>query len=471
MSTVGERLERIPFGRFHIGLLLIGGTGYAFDGLDSAIIAFVLPVLGHLWSLDAVHVGMIGSATYVGFFWGAMFAGLVGDRIGRRPVMMWALALFCFASLVSAVMVDFGSFIICRIAAGIGTGAESAIVAPFLAEFAATRYRGAFSSVLAGFFSLGFLGAAALGYLLVPVQPYGWRLALALTAAPVVLLLWWRRVLPESPRWLESVGRSGESALILDHIEARARASGHDIPFTPLNKVSVDRVKQAKPSLSEQFMGLWAPAQRRATAVSWAVWLSITFAYYAIFTWIPSLLMARGMTMSHSFAFSIAIYAAQLPGYLSAAAAVEFLGRRATISLYLAASAVGAFALGEAGSTSMLLVEAVILAFCLSGAYSGVYAYTPELFPTRLRATGNGTASAVGRIGAIISPTLVGWLIPRTGFLGVLVLISAALFFGMITVVLFGPRTEGRSLESIDTKQAGRADDDADSALELRSPS
>ena len=108
-----------------------------------------------------------------------------------------------------------------------GTGAESAIIAPYLAEFVARRYRGSFTGALAGFFSFGFVAAALLGYFIVPAYDNGWRIVLVITAVPVVMLLWWRRALPESPRWLESRGREKEAEAVLDKIEAGFAREGH----------------------------------------------------------------------------------------------------------------------------------------------------------------------------------------------------------------------------------------------------
>ena len=211
MVSIADRLERLPFARFHRRLLLLGGLGYSFDALDAAIVAFVLPALIAQWSLSGVQAGVLASATYAGYFVGAFVAGTAGDIVGRRRIMMYALVVYCAASLVSAFATSPRWFFAARMVAGVGIGAESAIIAPFLAEFVASSYRGRFIGALAGFFSFGFLAAALLGYLVVPAGPWGWRLAIGITAAPVVLLLWWRRALPESPRWLESQGRHAES--------------------------------------------------------------------------------------------------------------------------------------------------------------------------------------------------------------------------------------------------------------------
>jgi putative MFS transporter len=114
--------------------------------------------------------------------------------------------------------------------AGFGAGAESAIIAPYLSEFVARRYRGTFTGALAGFFSFGFVAAALLGYFIVPAHPQGWRIVIFITALPVVLLLWWRRALPESPRWLESQGRAAEADVIMDAMESDHLRRGQALP-------------------------------------------------------------------------------------------------------------------------------------------------------------------------------------------------------------------------------------------------
>ena len=452
MSSIAARIERIPFNPFHMQLLIIGGLGYAFDGLDAAVVAFVLPVLRKSWSLTSIQVGFLGSATYIGFFFGALFAGLIGDAIGRKAVMMWALLIYCAASVASAFMQDWPTFLGCRIIAGAGTGAESAIIAPFLTEFVASRYRGRFTGSLAGFFSFGFVGAALLGYFIVPLHPDAWRFVLVLTAVPILMLLWWRRSLPESPRWLASRGREAAADAIVTKMEQRAERAGHVLP-APVTVAAQPVDIGADRSFFGKLALLWAPGLARITAMTWVMWVSITFSYYAFFTWIPSLLVASGMTITRSFGYSIAIYLAQIPGYFSAAYMNEKIGRQKTIASYMILGGVSAIGLAVAGTDHTVMLAGICLSFFMNGTYAGVYAYTPELFPTEIRATGMGTASSVGRIGAIVSPILVGWLYPHFGFAGVFGTTTVVLLIGALSVITMGIQTRNRSLEDISAEE------------------
>ena len=183
------------------------------------------------------------------------------------------------------------------------------------------------------------------------------------------------------------------------------------------------------------------------------MWLSITFSYYAFFTWIPSLLVESGMTITRSFGYSIAIYLAQVPGYFSAAYLNERIGRQATIASYMVLGGVSAVALALSHSDGTVMLAGICLSFFINGTYAGVYAYTPEIFPTELRATGTGTASAIGRLGAIASPVLVGWLYPHFGFGGVFGTTTAVLLIGALAVMVMGVKTRNRSLEDITAEE------------------
>ncbi|MCC8962549.1 MFS transporter [Bradyrhizobium sp. Pear76] len=451
MSMISARIERLPFARFHVHLLLMGGLGYLFDAMDAAVLAFILPVLRTAWGLTNVETGVLGSSTFVGYLFGALLAGMLGDLIGRRAVMMSALALYSAASLVSAAVDSWPAFFAARVVAGMGTGAESAIIAPYLAEFVARRYRGAFTGALAGFFSFGFVAAALLGYFIVPAYENGWRIVLVITAIPVVMLLWWRRSLPESPRWLESRGRVKEAEAVLDKVEAAFAREGRILP-PPVVEPAGPAVSSG--TLLSNFAALLAGRQARITTMTWIMWLSITFSYYSFFVWIPGLLVQNGMSITKSFGYSLAMYCAQVPGYFTAAFFNERIGRQSTIASYMTLGGASALGLAFAASDGQIMAAGLLLSFFMNGTYAGVYAYTAEVFPTAIRTTGAGLASAIGRIGAIIAPILVGYLYPNFGFAGVFGVTTTVLLIGAVTVLLMGVPTRGRSLEDIASEAA-----------------
>jgi MFS transporter, putative metabolite:H+ symporter len=446
--TLLARLDRLPLSRPHYKLLLIGGLGYTFDAMDAAVVAFLLPSAKEVWALDNAQLGLIGSAAPFGFLFGAIAAGILGDRIGRKKVMMYALAFYAAFSVVAAFAPNYELFLAARVLAGAGAGAESAIIAPFLSEFVPARRRGWFVGALAGFFSFGFVGAALIGRFVVTPLPEGWRIAQIITALPIVMLLWWRRSLPESPRYLLAKGRREEAEQVVVAMEREVeKATG---PLPPVPEAAVEPPTETpKVGLLTALRFLWSRAMARRTAVIWTIWFVITFSYYGFFSWIPTLLIERGITVTRSFEFSIIIYLAQIPGYFSAAWLTERLDRKHTIALYLCGSAVSAFWLSQTDAPWSITLAGAVLSFFLNGTYAGLYSYTPEVFPTWIRASGTGLASAFGRVGSILAPTIIGLSAASLGFGGVFGLTTAVLSVGVICVLVFGLSTAGRSLEEL----------------------
>ncbi|WP_321960747.1 MFS transporter [Paraburkholderia sp. J7] len=453
MSTVAARLERLPLAGFHRKLLLIGGLGYMFDGLDSSSLAFLLPVVSKLWHLTSAETGLVASSTYIGYFFGAFLSGVLADVIGRRRIMMSALAIYCAASMASATAQDWHTFFALRILAGFGSGAETVVIAPFLAEFVPRRYRGMFCGALVGFMSFGYLSSSILGYTVVRNFADGWRYLAVLTSLPVVMLLWWRRTLPESPRWLESRGRSAEADTIVRAIESRFEQEG--IALAPVGSPgAIPAAAQGSGSALQNVLTLFSRRLVGTTAVSWLMWFSVAFAYYSFFSWIPSLLVKEGLTLTKSFGYSIAIYGAQIPGYFSAAWLNERIGRKGVVASYMTLGGLAAIALAFSHTGVQITVAGVCLSFFMNGAFAGVYAYTPEVFPTAVRTTGTGSSSSFGRIGSVSAPILVGLVYPAFGFFGVFAMTTTVLLAGACVVFFLGIETRNRSLEDIEASGA-----------------
>lgn len=449
---LSARLDRLPLSRPHMVLLLIGGLGYTFDGMDSAVVAFLMPDVKTAFSLSNVQLGMIAAAAPFGFLFGAFLAGYLGDKIGRKKVMMYALAVYAIASLVGAGSWNFEVFLVARIIAGAGAGAESAIIAPFLSEFVPSHRRGWFIGTLAGFFSFGFVAAALIGRFVVPAFPEGWRWAQVITFLPILFLLWWRRKLPESPRYLLNAGRTAEAEAVVAELEAKVRrATKAELP--PIDPNHALEAEPQKFAFVKALAFLWGPQMWRVTSVTWIIWFVITFSYYGFFSWIPTLLVSKGLTITTSFTFSLYIYLAQIPGYFSAAWVNERLDRKYTIAIYLAGSALSAFWLSQMTDPVLITFAGIFLSFFLNGTYAGVYAYTPEVFPTWVRATGVGLSSSFGRIGSITAPLIIGAFASQWGFVGVFGMTTAVLVIGIAVTLLFALRTAGRSLEEITTTE------------------
>jgi putative MFS transporter len=456
-----RRLERLPMTWVQVRLLLIGGLGYTFDAANNAALGFILPPVTQVFGLTDQLTGLMASSVMIGYLFGAFFAGTLGDLIGRKRFLIWALAIYCVATLCAAVAPNWQLLFFGRTVAGFGTGADAAIVAAYLSEFIQSRYRGRYIGSLAGFFSFGFVIAALLGYLVVPVYASGWRIIQVLTALAPLPLLWWRRSLPESPRWLLQQGRLDEAVRVVAALEASVvRRTNKPLPSLETYEMAPVTVRRGG-TFSQNLKSLWSRSLRRNTAMLWLLWFSITFSFYGFFNWMPSLMVKQGLTITKSFGYAIVMYVAQIPGYYSAAFLNEKLDRKWTIILYMLGGAGSAFAMTNAGRDPFkITLFGFWLSFFMNGTYAGMYAYTPEVYPTSFRTTGMGVASAFGRVGGILAPLIIGLTFARIGFGGVFFMITAVLLTGALAVAILGIRTTGRTLEQItsaETEQDAKA--------------
>jgi putative MFS transporter len=452
--SIVRRLERLPMTWAQRKLLFMAGMGLTFEAEDLAIIAFIMTPVARLFHLTSYETGLLGSAAFIGYLFGAFLAGTLGDLFGRKVVMMYALGIFCVATLFAAGSQTWQFLFWCRLVAGIGLGAEAAIVCPFFSEFVPGKSRGIYIGSLCGFFSFGFVIAALLGYNIVPASPNGWRTVLVLSALPVVLLLWWRRGILESPRWLITEGRTSEAEEIVATLERRVKRWAGELPSP--DSVPMPVLSLQKPKFFQNLGALWARENTRTTTMLWILFFSISFSYYGLTTWIPALLVREGMTITKSFGYSLVIYSAIPVGYYAGALVCDWLDRKWTIALCMLGGGLAAIPMIFVRKESLILFFAFLLYVFMSGVYSPMYAYSSEIYPTNIRATGLGVASAFGRLGAIGAPILIGASVARIGFGGVFAVAMAVLLVGAAGTAILGVSTTGKTLEQITADQLGR---------------
>jgi putative MFS transporter len=248
-------------------------------------------------------------------------------------------------------------------------------------------------------------------------------------------------VLPESPRFLAEHGRAAEA----DAIVRRVEREGGGALITVAKPVPPERSVAGTASIGALFARRYA----RRTLMLWILWFGITLTYYGMFTFLPSLLAGRGLSVVRSNEYFFISTLAQVPGYFSAAWLVERVGRRPTLVAYLLGSAGAAYLFGNSGAGNDAVVYAALLSFFNLGAWGVVYTLSPELYPTALRATGAGAAAAVGRIGGIIGPFLTPTLTGSLGQSGVFGVFVGLLLLTAAAVGLLSEETRGKSLEEI----------------------
>lgn len=428
--TLAARMDALPFTRRHLRVVTGSGIGWALDAMDVGLISFIIAVLAEQWSLTPGERGWIASIGFVGMAIGAALGGLLADRLGRRQVFALTLLVYGVATGASALVSGIAMLLVLRFFVGLGLGAELPVASTYVSEFAPARIRGRLIVILEAFWAIGWTAAALIGYFVIPASEDGWRWAFALGAVPAVYALVVRWGLPESPRWLASRGRIAKAERVVESFEASA-----GVVHTPAIRKEGVRETLARTS-SGRVRALWAPEFRLRTASIWLVWFCVNFSYYGAFIWIPSILVAAGYDLVKSFGFTLIITLAQLPGYAVAAWLIEVWGRRLTLSVFLVGSAVSAVLFGTATGDAAVIASGMALSFFNLGAWGALYAVTPEIYPTSLRATGTGWAAGVGRIASIIAPLAVPVLLGAGG--APLTFVVLAVFFVVAAVAAWG---------------------------------
>ncbi|MBN9645155.1 MFS transporter [Corynebacterium mendelii] len=437
--TRSARLAELDFTRKHGKLLGASGIGWALDAMDVGLIAFVIAALGTHWGISAEQKSWIVSIGFVGMAIGATAGGLLADRIGRRTVFALTLVIYGAATGATALVGGIGMLLVLRFLVGLGLGAELPVASTLVSEFAPTKIRGRLVVILEAFWAVGWLAAALIGYFVVAGSDNGWRWALALGAVPAVWAIVVRLHAPESVRFLESKGKTRQADAVVAEFEASPKVTVLPRVFHPSGYTESAVTKQAAPARG----GLFGADLRRRTIGLWVVWFCINFAYYGAFIWIPSILTSQGFTLFKSFEFTLIMTLAQLPGYFCAAWLIEVWGRRTTLAVFLVGSAAAAGFYGLAGSVSTIIIAGCALSFFNLGAWGALYAISPELFPTRVRGTGTGSAAGVGRIASIITPLLVP-VFMAAGGAGLTFGVFAAAFFLAAGATFLLPEQKGQ---------------------------
>lgn len=432
------RLDRLPFNAAHRKLLVASGIGWAFDAMDVGLVSFVVAAIAadpH-FNLNATEKSWVLSVGFVGMAIGAALGGYFADRVGRKTVFTATLVIFGLANAGMACSWTLVALLIARFIIGLGLGAELPVASTLVSEFSPTRYRGRMTVLLESFWAVGWIIAAAIGAFVIPnTGDWGWRWALLIGALPLLYAVVTRAHIPESVRFLESKGREDEAEQAVRYFE---QASGVAPVASP----------KAEPLPAIRTRELFGHQYLARTVAIWLTWFFVNFSYYGAFTWMPSLLADQFGSLTSSFGYTLIISLAQLPGYFLAAWLVEIWGRRRTLSVFLAVSAVAAFAFSQAGSVAAVIGFGMLLSASNLGAWGVLYAVTPEIYPTRLRGAASGAAAAVGRVAAIIAPLLVPWFLTLSGGNKTVafVIFAVAFVLGCIAALCL-PERKGLDLE------------------------
>jgi putative MFS transporter len=433
VDDIVARLERLPTSWWQVKARIIVGVATFFDAFDALAIASVLPVIVPLWKLTPPQIGLMISAGFLGQLLGALLFGWIAERYGRMTAMIWSIALFAVMSLACALAWDYNSLLVLRTIQGVGLGGEVPVAAVFISELAKAQGRGRFVLLYELVFPIGLVAASLAGLWVVP--HLGWQYMFVIGAVPALLALVLRSLLPESPRWLAVHGRNAEAQAAMALIERETqKATGAPLP--PVKPVVSTSDKAA--ALTD----LFGPLYLRRTLVVWVIWFSAYFVNYGLSIWLPTLYRTVfKLPLDVSLRYG-------LLGTLICALTIDHVGRRAWFAFSFAAAtlALATLALFSAPSAEQVLTFMTIAYFFISTINIGVYLYTPELYPTRVRAIAVGTATAWLRFASIIGPTVVGMMLAG-GLPSVFATFATVAAVAAVITGLYAVETKGRVLE------------------------
>jgi putative MFS transporter len=410
--------------------------------LNLALVSFALPELQVSWDLETWQLALPLTVAALGGVAGSGLAGQLADRFGRRVVFQVSVATFATASLVSAAAPNLLTLCLAQGAVGLGVNGLSPAVTSMITEMAPTRERGRMTALLESFWVVGGLLAAVAAFLLIPW--IGWRGLFVFGGIGIPYAVLVGAAIPESPRYLLSRGRIAEALTQGERIEQRWNVS---IPLP-----SAGLAIPVPLTAGERFRVLWEPAYRRRTVCLWSLWFAQVFSYRGIISWLPTFFVLAGHSAADARTHMVLISLAQLPGTVAVAFLVDHLGRKPLLVGNLAACAVAALAFGMVSDNPVLsVVVAMVIGVTNLGSYAVTLVYTPELYPTRARATGIGMASSFGRIAAIVAPLGVGGLLAAGGgsLFPIFAVFAAVLGLGAGAVGILGPETSGEGLERL----------------------
>ena len=433
----GEFIDGLRLNHRHWLIFALCSIAFAFDALDFQIMALVAPAIAREWKVAPQAMGFILSATAIGMVFGSYLFGTVSDRIGRRAGFQITILIFSVFCGLSALARDPTELAILRFFTGIGIGGFVPIDTAIMSEFMPKSSRGKLMAIWAIFFSAGGLLAAFMAR--VVGADIGWRSLFLVGAVPALLVFFVRMIIPESPRFLLQKGREDEARKSISWLAVEQ-------PLPPRIGVAAAAADQgvAKVTIGT----LFTPLYRRRTLMLWLLWFSWSFSYFGVLLWLPSLLVQhRGVPGAQVFSYMMGFLITGMCGRAAISILVDSWGRKNSIALVGVLSTITLLVFSQQAGYNKLMAFGYLFAFFHDAGLSAIAPYTPELYPTRARATGVGYANGAGRIASILSPIVVGFLVP-VGLTYVFVILATGYLVAAIVVLSFGFETKGLVLES-----------------------
>ncbi|HET7879741.1 MAG TPA: MFS transporter [Acetobacteraceae bacterium] len=457
-AQLAARLDRLPMTRHIWYLVTLISLGGCFEFYDLFLTAYIAPglnragyftpqSLGAFNALGPLHVAGIGTfvfAFFAGLFVGAICLGHVADNYGRRTVFTFSLIWYSITTAIMAVQTSGFGVDLWRFIAGIGIGVELVTIDTYVAELVPRSHRGRAFAYSQFFQFLAVPVVAFAAWLLVPNAPLGfegWRWVVLIGSAGAIAIWFIRLGLPESPRWLARHGRIAEAEAITASIETKVATEAGMLPAPG-------------PAAAEEageggFAEIWQPPYDRRAIILSVFNFFQTFGYYGFAAWVPTLLIAKGITITNSLLYAFVIAIANPVGPLLGTLVADRMERKWQVCGGAIGIAVFGMLFANASGAAALIVLGVLVTLCNNWMSYSFHSYQSELFPTRIRSRAVGFVYSWSRLSAALSGLVVALLLSLGGVIAVFGFIAIAMLIVVISIGGFGPRTRGLALEAI----------------------
>jgi putative MFS transporter len=432
--TVEQGIQAAGVGRFQYRLFAIFGLVWMADAMQVLSIGFSAPSIARTFGVTLPQALQSGTFFFTGMLLGAFAFGRLADRIGRRPVLMAAVVVDACFGVASSFAPDLHWLLVLRFLTGVGVGGTLPVDYTMMAEFLPSDRRGRWLVLLESFWAVGTILLAVLALGALRWGDDAWRVIVLVTGLPALVGVVLRLFVPESPMYLNRSGKGEQARAVLERVAA---VNGRQVAIPPL----LPEVASRQPLLA-----LFAGTLRRRSVSLFVAWMLISVAYYGVFVYLPVKLSSEGFGFMRGQEFLIVLALVQLPGFALSAYGVERWGRRPTLVGFLLLSAAGCMAYSFGNATWLVVGSTLLMSFALLGTWGALYAFTPEVYPTELRASGMGMAGAVARFGGLFAPSIVAPVM-ATHFTLALAMLAAFLIVGAAAIQYVDVESRNRALD------------------------
>jgi MFS transporter, putative metabolite:H+ symporter len=445
LTDIGQRLDHLPVGPMHRKVVVAIGLGLFFEIYEIFLSSTISTTLKTQYDLDGTALKLLLTSTFLGMFLGSAALGRLADRIGRRRAFLFNLIWFSVWTLIGAFSPNPWFLVVTRFLAGVGVGAEYPVADAYLSDVLPKSHRG---RLAAWAYTCSFVAVPVLGFMSLGLTKHslfgipGWRILLVIGSIGALFVVLMRRGLPESPRWLASVGRADEARAAVRQFETEPnRATAEDEPGTPDSGQSAD--------VTDPLQRLRLSPYRERLGMLAMFHVFQSFGYYGFGTLAALVLVSRGYDVTSSLLYTALSYLGYPVGSVLAIPLLKWFERKYLVMATIAALA--AFGLLFATvHTTALIVAFGFLTTATSNVFSNVYhVYQAEIFPTDVRATAVGWTYSLSRLSSAILPFVLIPVLDDYGAAAMFTVVLVALAIAVAAVAWIGPRTSRRNLEEI----------------------